>query len=72
MAMRNRSSKLRTTKGSNVRTGDHDMSGINLSDGAPRAGKIKVRYVESRSIKDMRKDFEIREKHVMRSSKAYR
>ena len=39
---------------------------------APKAAKIKVRYAESKQVRDMRENFEKAEKRAMRSSKAYR
>ena len=38
----------------------------------PKSGKVKVRYVESKHVRDMREDFERKEKTAMRSSRTYR
>ena len=40
--------------------------------GGPKSGKVKVRYVESKHVKDMREDFERKEKTAQRSSRTYR
>ena len=39
---------------------------------APKAAKIKVRYAETKLVKDMRENYEKAEKRAMRSSRAYR
>ena len=39
---------------------------------APKAAKIRVRYAESKQVRDMRENYEKAEKRAMRSSKAYR
>jgi hypothetical protein len=47
----------------------------NYNDGiqeAPKAGKMKVRYQESRQVRDMRENYEKADKRAMRSSRAYR
>ena len=38
----------------------------------PKASKIKVRYAETKQVRDMRENFEKEEKRAMRSSRAYR
>ena len=42
------------------------------AEGAQRAAKIKVRYVESKQVREMREKFEKKEKIAMRSSRTYR
>ena len=37
-----------------------------------RTAKMKVRYQETKLVRDMRENFEKEEKRVMRSSRAYR
>ena len=41
-------------------------------EGPNRTIKVKVRYAESKHVKDMRENFERMEKHAMRSSRMYR
>lgn len=38
----------------------------------PRATKVKVRYGETKQVKDMRENFEKAEKVALRSSRSYR
>ena len=47
-------------------------AGITNEDDGQKAAKIKVRYAETKMVKDMRENFEKREKIAQRSSKTYR
>ena len=49
-----------------------DMDAANQAQEFKMAGKVKVRYAESKQVKDMRENFEKREKIAQRSSKTYR
>ena len=49
-----------------------DMDGMGQDKGFHMSGKVKVRYVENKLVKDMREKFEKREKIAVRSSKTYR
>jgi hypothetical protein len=48
------------------------MDGMGQGKKFNMSGKVKVRYVETRMVKDMREKFEKREKIAVRSSKTYR
>ena len=49
-----------------------DIDAANQAQEFKMAGKVKVRYAESKQVKDMRENFEKREKIAQRSSKTYR
>ena len=47
-------------------------AGITNEDEGQRAAKIKVRYAETKQVKEMRDKFEKAEKVALRSSRTYR
>lgn len=49
-----------------------DIDAANQAQSFHTAGKVKVRYGESKMVKEMRENFDKREKIAMRSSKTYR
>ena len=49
-----------------------DIDSSNQPQEFKLTGKVKVRYAESKMVKDMRENFEKREKIAQRSSKTYR
>ena len=49
-----------------------DIDSSNQPQEFKLTGKVKVRYAETKMVKDMRENFEKREKIAQRSSKTYR
>ena len=49
-----------------------EIQAANQAQSFNMAGKVKVRYAESKMVKEMRDNFEKREKVAQRSSKTYR
>ena len=49
-----------------------DIDAANQAQSFNMAGKVKVRYAESKMVKEMRETFDEREKIAQRSSKTYR
>ena len=49
-----------------------ELDGMDQDKGFHMSGKVKVRYVETKMVKDFRENFEKREKIAVRSSKTYR
>ena len=48
------------------------ITGNDETQEAPKAAKVKVRYAETKQVRDMRENYEKAEKRAMRSSRAYR